>query len=188
MSLKLYISKAYDRVEQNFLEKIMVLMGFDQKLISMIILCAKTVSFSILVNRMPKGPIIPSRGLRQGDPLSLYFFLLCTRGLNSLLNTIDSKSVSGVKICRGAPHINHLLFAYDCVRFCKANTIENRKVQRLLEEYVMISGQKINRGKTLWFLAVMFWLILRMESWHYGELIMSSNMKSILVCPCGRKK
>ena len=65
MALKLDMSKAYDRVEWNFLEKIMEHLGFDNKWISLISCCITTVSFSILVNGEPRGLIHPSRGLRQ---------------------------------------------------------------------------------------------------------------------------
>ncbi|XP_042983262.1 uncharacterized protein LOC122312666 [Carya illinoinensis] len=80
------------------------------------------------VNGVPKGPIIPTRGLRQGDHLSPYLFLFCTEGLSSLLNAAGvRKDVSGLKNCRNAPNINHLLFTDDSVIFCKADVEENKR-------------------------------------------------------------
>ena len=64
MALKVDMSKAYDRVEWNFLEKIMERLVFDIKWISLISCCIRTVSFSILVIGEPRGLIHPSRGLR----------------------------------------------------------------------------------------------------------------------------
>lgn len=60
-------------------------MGFEAKWIQIIMLCVKSVSFYVLINGEPKGLFTPTRGIRQGDPLSPYMFLLCTEGLISFL-------------------------------------------------------------------------------------------------------
>ena len=85
MAMKLDICKTYDRVEWVFLEKILLKMGFSCAWVALIMECITTVSYSILVNEEPKGLIVPSRGLRQGDHLSPYLFLFCAEGLNALL-------------------------------------------------------------------------------------------------------
>lgn len=100
-------------------------MGFNRNWVDLIMTCVSTVSFSVLINSEPKGPINLSRGLRQGDPLSLYMFLFCIERLICLLQqAIAENQIEGIQICRRAPRINHLLFANDCVLFCKANMQE----------------------------------------------------------------
>lgn len=78
----------------------------------------KTVSYNFFLNGSIVGPIIPKRGLRQGDPLSPYFFLLCIEGLS---NAIDQVSTDGAIhacwICPTAPTISHLLFDDDSFLF-----------------------------------------------------------------------
>ena len=85
MTLKLYMSKAYDWVEWYFLEELMRKMGFNESWINLVMGCVKIVSYSVLVNREPCGMIYPIRGIRQGDPLSPFLFLLCTERLNGLI-------------------------------------------------------------------------------------------------------
>lgn len=88
VALKLDVSKAYDRVNWGFLKHQMVQMGFSIKWISWIMLCVTTMSYYVRFNRSQIGPIIPWRGLRQGDHLLPYLFLICVEGLSLLINDI----------------------------------------------------------------------------------------------------
>ncbi|XP_022841874.1 uncharacterized protein LOC111365549 [Olea europaea var. sylvestris] len=149
MSLKLDMSKACDRVEWSFLEAVMHKLGFHDKIIQLVMKCVTTTSFSILINGSPTGHITPSRGLRQGDPISPYLFLICTEGLVNLLNKAErNKNVTGIQVCRGAPSLNHLLFADDSLIFCEANESTTSRLQALLSSYEDASGQQLNRDKT----------------------------------------
>ena len=129
MALKLDISKAYNRVEWLFLEKILLKMGFQASWVSLIMECITPVSYSILVNGEPKGMIKPSRGLRQGDPFSPYLFLFCVEGLNAILKqAVDVGEIQGFSICRRGPKLTHLFFVDDCLLFCKSTLEEYEKI------------------------------------------------------------
>ena len=149
MAIKLNMSKAYDRVEWAYLKSVMAKMGFTDHWINLMMLCVKTVTYSILVNGEPKGMITLTRGIRQGDPLSPFLFLLCTEGLNGLLNKATHQGhIKGYSLCRNSSRLTHLLFADDSLLFCRATIKECNRVLDILDVYGKCSSQQINRSKT----------------------------------------
>jgi hypothetical protein len=149
MAVKLDMSKAYDRVEWSFVEAIMRKLGFAEKWITMIMECISTVQYSVLLKGVPKGYIIPTRGLRQGDPLSPYLFLLCAEGLSALLKKSSTEEqLKGLQTSRLGPWVSHLFFADDNLLFGKASLAESREFMKILKLYEESSGQQLNREKT----------------------------------------
>lgn len=119
MALKIDINKAFDRVDWNYLLAVMIKMWFHQKWVDWMKLCLGSAQFSVMVNEDSLGPISPRRGLRQGDQLSPYLFIICTEGLSSLLKKSErSGELHGIKVCKGVPVLSHLLLVDDC--FCFA--------------------------------------------------------------------
>jgi hypothetical protein len=152
-AVKLDMSKAYDRVEWHFLEDMMNKMGFCRGWIEMIMKCVSTVKYRIRVNDNFSNEVRPERGLRQGDPLSPYLFLICAEGFSALVQqAIRERSLKGVKVCPGAPTVSHLLFADDSLIICRAKEGDAQKLQNILTLYEECSGQMINKKKS----AIMF--------------------------------
>jgi hypothetical protein len=124
-------------------------MGFAERWIGLLMTCVHSISYSILINGQPQGHIIPTRGVRQGDPLSPYFFILCAEAMSSLLHFKEmSGLLSGIPIGRSGISINHLFFANDSLPFCRANLREWGTIQEVLLCYENASGQKVNRDTT----------------------------------------
>ena len=149
VAIELDISKAYNRVEWGYLKRVMEKMGFHAKWVQLIMTCITTAHFSVLVNGNPTGYILPSRGLRQGDPLSPYLFLFCAEGLTALFRKAETDGIiRGVAASRGGPCISHLLFADDNLLFCHDSVEECQQVNSLLNLYEDALGQKVNTDKT----------------------------------------
>lgn len=122
MALKIDIEKAYDKVDWGFLLEIMRCCGFFPFWFQMISQYISTSSFSILLNGSPFCFFKPHRGLRQGDPLSPFLFILVMEGLTRLIaKAKNDNRMHGIKIARQAPPITHLLFADDLMVFFRAN-------------------------------------------------------------------
>ncbi|XP_038719942.1 uncharacterized protein LOC120012571 [Tripterygium wilfordii] len=149
MALKLDMSKAFDRVEWDFLFFMMARMGFNAQWISRLRTCVTSVTFSIIINREIRGCIHPTRGLCQGDPLSRFLFLICIEGLSHLIHqSIRSSSLHGIRISSRGPIISHLLFADDSLLFCRADLVEGRRLLDILHLYERMSGQFLNVNKS----------------------------------------
>ena len=84
--------------------------------------CVSSVRYRVRFNSHETEQFLPTRGLRQGDPLSPYLFLICSEGLSSLLYHAELEgTISGVQVCWDAPSILHLLFVDDSLILMKAD-------------------------------------------------------------------
>jgi hypothetical protein len=115
------MAKACDRVEWVYLRSIMLKLGFSDLFVNLIMNCVESVKFSVRVNRNFSEVFSPTRGIRQGDPMSPYLFLLCAEGLYSMLKFLGPNYLAkGVRVGIHAPWVSHLLFADDCILFTQA--------------------------------------------------------------------
>ncbi|KAH9802749.1 reverse transcriptase domain-containing protein [Citrus sinensis] len=143
-AFKIDMAKAYDRIEWGFLSAIMLKMGFTPAFVDLIMLYVSTVTYKFPRDGVELGPIVPSRGLWQGDPLSPYLFIICAEGLSLLINHYESAGLlHGVRIARGAPSLTHLFFANDCFLFFKAIPQEAQMLKTILSLYGAASGQRV---------------------------------------------
>ena len=111
MALKLDMSKAYDRVEWTFLKGMMLRLGFDNGWVKLVMRYVSSGSYSFILNGQVQRAFTPSRGIRQGDPLSPYLFVICAHGFSELLIDFERKKLfKGVKIAPSYPSITHLFF------------------------------------------------------------------------------
>ena len=149
LGVKLDFQKAYDRLEWNFLLAVLKAFGFCGKFIQLIHQCISTVQFTLLLNGSKVSNFCPSRGLRQGDPLSPYLFITVGEVLCRLINRETSQGcLSGVKVAGNALLISKLLHADDVIFFCKAKLSEVISLKGCIEKFCNWSGQCVSLDKS----------------------------------------
>ncbi|XP_071700521.1 uncharacterized mitochondrial protein AtMg01250-like [Rutidosis leptorrhynchoides] len=98
--------------------EIMALMGFGSRWCKWIHACLSSASISILINGSPTKEFSLQKGVRQGDPLSPYLFIMVAEGLNHLTKTVAaSNRFDGIRIGRGGTRVTHLQYADDTLFF-----------------------------------------------------------------------
>ncbi|RVW93878.1 Transposon TX1 uncharacterized 149 kDa protein [Vitis vinifera] len=149
---KLDIEKAYDSINWNFLMKVLQKMGFGSKWVGWMWSCVSSAKFSILVNGVPAGFFPNTRGLRQGDPLSPYLFVMGMEILDVLIRrAVEGGYLTGCNIRGGSRtslNISHLFFADDTIVFCEANKDQVSHLSWILIWFEAASGLRINLAKS----------------------------------------
>jgi len=122
MALKIDLEKVYDKLELSFIKDMLIRINLLVDLVDIIMSCVLTIFTSILVNGDALKSIYPSRGIRQGDPLSLYLFILCMEYLGQLIEEkCMIKLWQPIKASQSRPAFSHLFFADNLVLFAKAD-------------------------------------------------------------------
>ncbi|KAK8684374.1 hypothetical protein V6N13_040404 [Hibiscus sabdariffa] len=143
------MEKAFDRVEWTFLRSVLLRMGFHSDWVDLLMDCVSTVTFRIRVNGRLSSTIVPQRGLRQGDPLSPFLFVICMQGLSAtLLAEQAAGRILGIRASQKGPRVNHLLYADDSIVFIRNFEREASRLKEVLHLFADSSGQRINFGKS----------------------------------------
>ncbi|GJS39203.1 putative RNA-directed DNA polymerase [Tanacetum coccineum] len=149
MLLKIDFEKAYDSVNWDYIQEVMLQMGFGQKWCKWIDVCLQTSSISVLVNGSPTEEFKMSRGIRQGDPLSPFLFLIAAEGINVVVNeAINNDVLKGITVERDRVVVSHLQYADDTIFFCDWSRNNGRNLMWLLKCFEKASGLRINLSKS----------------------------------------
>lgn len=153
--LKIDLHKAYDSISWDFLEWMIQSLGFPQQFCNWIMECVSTASFSIVLNGSIYGHFNGQRGIRQGDPLSPYLFVLCMEYLSRDLKGLTNDASFHMHPACTHDHITHLAFADDILLFCRGDMSSIRGLMKCLDHFHSVSGLLINKDKSALFSAGM---------------------------------
>jgi hypothetical protein len=149
VGFKLDFHKAYDYLKWKFISTILCMLGFDQKFVNLIHKCISTINFTLLLNGCKSGSFSPSRGVRQGDPLSPYLYILCSEILARMINReVAAGSIKGVKVETNAPSISMFSHTNDVLLFCGTKISEISNLMKCVDKFCDWLGLSINQEKT----------------------------------------
>jgi hypothetical protein len=149
MLLKLHLSKSFDKINWGYLQSTLLAFDFDLSWVSWIVNLTSSVLFSILVNGVPSKPFSPSRGIRQGDPLSPFVFILMAEGLNSMLKVaIKDHSLSGLSPHDISPPISYSQFIDDLLLMGISTAKEALCFRSITDLFCEVSGTEVNLTKS----------------------------------------
>ncbi|GAU26988.1 hypothetical protein TSUD_290390 [Trifolium subterraneum] len=151
MLFKVDFEKAYDSVDWGYLDVVMGRMGFPTLWRKWIKECVCTATASILVNGSSTDEFPLERGLRQGDPLSPFLFLLAAEGLHVMMEAMEAQNLfSGYMVGKSAPiSVSHLQFADDTLLMGTKNWANVRALRVVLVLFETMSGLKVNFNKSM---------------------------------------
>ncbi|KAJ0845937.1 putative RNA-directed DNA polymerase [Helianthus annuus] len=148
MFFKVDINKAYDSVNWSFLDSVMAQMGFRSKWRSWIMATLYSAKASVLVNGSPTREFDCSRGLRQGDPLSPFLFVIAMEALSCIMKKAVSIGLfRGIDIIGGGETLSHLMYADDVMFLGEWSVMNINNLRRMLRCFYLVSGLKVNLAK-----------------------------------------
>lgn len=148
-AIKVDLAKAYDRLRWSFIHEVLLEIGFPSSLIHVIMHCVTSAKTNVLWNGNRSEFFSPERGIRQGDPMSPYLFVLCMDKLTHLIaEEVENGQWIPLKAGRSGPPVSHLMFADDLLLFGKATESQMNSVVNTLNRFSDISGQMVSLEKT----------------------------------------
>ncbi|GAU45807.1 hypothetical protein TSUD_87100 [Trifolium subterraneum] len=148
-AIKVDLAKAYDMLRWDFIHKTLQEVGFPPGMIEVIMHGVTTVTTNVKWNGARTEYFRPYRGIRQGDPMSPYLFVLCMDKLSHMISqAVDGGKWVGIRAGRAGPIISHLMFADDLLLYGKATAEHMQCVIKVLDDFCILSGQKVSQEKT----------------------------------------
>lgn len=149
MAIKIDFEKAYDRLWWSFIKESLMELRLPIRMIELIMQCVCSTNLQILWNGEPTDAFKPSRGIRQGDPLSPYLYVICMESLSHLIESATQLGVwKPVRASRNGPPVSNLAFADDLILFGEATVDQAAIISACLDQFCDASGSKVSHSKS----------------------------------------
>lgn len=146
MVLKVDLKKAYDHLSWKFIHDTLLETKISTELIRVIMECITSGSINILWEGELTEDFKPTRGIRQGDTISPYIFVLCIRRLSlGIKNTVRAGKWKPVRLTRNEAPFMHLFFADDLLLLVEASCEQARIMNSVLETFCGSSGARVSK-------------------------------------------
>ena len=151
MLLNLDLSKAFNKLSWQYIRKVLRAFGFREPWIRWIMSLISSTFFSILVNGYPSKNFMPTKGIRQGDILSPFLFVIMAQGLGHYLKAVaHPTSLKGISLHNEEPH-THKKFVDDNMLMGYPSIQEARSFNSIMDTFSLASCTTINIGKSHFF-------------------------------------
>lgn len=152
-TMKIDSHKAYDSVALGFVREVLEGLKFPPCFVDWVMMCVGTATYSVVVNGELKGYFAGKRGLRQGDLLSPFLFVVCVELLSRVLGTVRNERDFRYHPKCQRMQLNHVCFADDLMLFYRGDVESALCLKRKLEIFLAASGMSVNLLKSEIFLA-----------------------------------
>eukprot|EP00253_Pinus_taeda_P016074 PITA_16074 len=139
--MELDLAKAYDKLNWTYIRKVLPAFFFDHNWVRWVMALVTSSSFSILVNGSPSKNFTPSRGLRQGDLLSPFLFILMMEGLGQSIKHVKERgSIKGIHLSKTGQALSHQQFVDDTMLQGVPTLKEAIAYKQILRDFAMATG------------------------------------------------
>lgn len=170
MAIKMDLKKSYDRLSRSFIHETLLEAGIPTDFVQIIMECVTTIQMNLLRNGELINEFRPSKGIRQGDPISAYIFVLFIERLgHGICHTVNMGRWKPIRLSQHCIFLTYLFFADDILLLAEALCEQATILCSVLGTYCSGSGARVNKAKTQNFFPLRMLSKMRLKRLEYSK-------------------